>query len=324
MRLARSPHFFITAPIKSLGGYRLLPAQGPLAQRDSVFLAEDRAGKPMILKIAVPAPQHYTVPTHLQGIERQQVERILRNAGSSGGPDGDLRYLKYKNEFEILRKLDLAHSMLPVEEGHDVIRSVGGYPAGTFEVRYFVYEFAPGLELAGFAERHAPRPANRDPRIRLSVSAGFCRALRWLHEQGVAHLDLNLRNAIVSDLDRRPATVRLLDFESAQLLDGGEVIPGLALRQLTHVYAAPEQRLFFLNKGATSDVYSLCAIVLEILTGRNVYRELSDLGNIPDGFNCSDARISNRLAHLLTLGLRTSPCHRDLHLEDLEEALLLE
>ncbi len=132
---------------------------------------------------------------------------------------------------------------------------------------YLVMEF-----VDGDARRHLVRgPATRTSRDRLELFLTVCDAVRHAHRNLVVHRDLKPANILVTADGR----VQLLDFGVAKLLDPAAVdltqaLTAPGMRLLTPRYASPE-----LLRGepadTLADVWSLGAILCELLTGRPAF-----------------------------------------------------
>ena len=98
-------------------------------------------------------------------------------------------------------------------------------------------------------------------------------AISFAHGRGIVHRDLKPDHLLI-DRAGRP---RLLDFGISKLVDpepgGGRAATRTDARALTPAYASPEQ---FRGESATpaSDVYSLGAILYELLVGRRPFAEI--------------------------------------------------
>jgi len=111
---------------------------------------------------------------------------------------------------------------------------------------------------------------NRLPvRERARVFRQVCAAVRYLHQNLVVHRDLKPANILVT----AGGVVKVVDFGVAKLLEpaSGTAAQGLTAAPMTPEYASPEQ----IRGGALStltDVYSLGAILFEILAGVKPFR----------------------------------------------------
>ena len=126
---------------------------------------------------------------------------------------------------------------------------------------YFVLEHVEGIPITLWCEQ---RSATLEERIRLMIEVAD--AVDAAHRQLVVHRDLKPTNILVTASGR----VKLLDFGIAKLLVAeafDERQTQLGGQPLTPAYAAPEQILGEAVTTAT-DVYSMGAMLFELLTGR--------------------------------------------------------
>jgi hypothetical protein len=129
---------------------------------------------------------------------------------------------------------------------------------------YIVMEFVRGTPL-----RHLLNSENHFPVERaLRLMRGICAGVGAAHRQGVVHRDLKPENIIVvaPDDDYEFESVRVLDFGLAKLLADSGAGPKVTVVG-TPYYMSPEQCMG-VSLDARSDVYSLGAMLYELLVGK--------------------------------------------------------
>jgi non-specific serine/threonine protein kinase/serine/threonine-protein kinase len=126
---------------------------------------------------------------------------------------------------------------------------------------YLVMEHVQGVAITTYARDHA-----LSVRARVSLFRDVCAAVQFAHGRLIVHRDLKPSNILVTT----SGEPKLLDFGIAKLIDPeatreAHTRTGAVL--LTPVYASPEQAR---NEPITvaSDVYSLGAVLYELLCGR--------------------------------------------------------
>jgi serine/threonine-protein kinase len=156
---------------------------------------------------------------------------------------------------------------------------------------YFTMDFVAGRSLARLAEA-GPLESDRAARLIATVA----RAVHYLHAHGIVHRDLKPSNILLDEHDEPLVT----DFGLAKVFqdDNTKTQTGAILG--TPSYMAPEQA-----RGETAeisphtDVYSLGAVLYELLTGRPPFREENQLNTILqvlEGEPTLPRRINSRLA----------------------------
>jgi len=131
----------------------------------------------------------------------------------------------------------------------------------TGDQAYLVMEFLDGSNLAEILRRGRLTPGTV-----AELGASVAGALAYVHERGVVHRDVKPANILVT----RDGQARLGDFGIARLIDVSTLtLDGTTLG--TAAYMAPEQ-LENHQVGPHADVWSLGLVLLECLTGIQVYR----------------------------------------------------
>lgn len=126
---------------------------------------------------------------------------------------------------------------------------------------YLVFEYVKGESLAQLIKREAPLSAARAA----GLVAGILAPVAHAHKNGVIHRDLKPSNVLIDE----SGTPRVMDFGIARRVDGSA--DGSGELSGTPAYMAPE----YISGRAVSeqtDVFAAGLILLEMLTGRRVFR----------------------------------------------------
>lgn len=169
---------------------------------------------------------------------------------------------RFENEARIGSRL--AHpGIVPI---HEVIATEDGRPC-------FVMKLVAGETLAALL---AARPGPAAGLARMTeVFRGVCQTMAFVHSRGIFHGDLKPANVMVGEFGE----VQVMDWgfagaapEGSDAGGGSGAHPGPARAMGTPAYMAPEQaRADHRRIGIRSDVFSLGAILCEILTGAPPY-----------------------------------------------------
>lgn len=100
---------------------------------------------------------------------------------------------------------------------------------------------------------------------RVELLRQVCQGVQHAHQKGVIHRDLKPSNVLVAEVDGRPRP-KIIDFGIA--LDEVAEQPGDGTRGGTPGYMSPEQTCTDTDIDARSDVYSLGALLHELLCGQ--------------------------------------------------------
>ena len=164
------------------------------------------------------------------------------------GLDTDFILSRFRRERQILARLE-----------HPNITHLLDGGATEEGIPYLVMEYVEGAWITRYAADHG---LSTEDRIRLCLP--ICSAVDYAHRNFIVHRDLKPANILID----RNGVPKLLDFGISKLLqaDPLELLNTQGFALLTPEYASPEQ---ILGEPITiaSDVYSLGAVLYELLTG---------------------------------------------------------
>ncbi|MCH9688686.1 MAG: protein kinase [Deltaproteobacteria bacterium] len=123
---------------------------------------------------------------------------------------------------------------------------------------YFAMELLEGQDLVPQDEETCMEPGRF-----IGIMRQACKGLAKAHDAGVVHRDVKPENIILSEIDERPDTVKIVDFGISAMLAAGERRAGIAG---TPHYMAPEQILGDEFDGRL-DIYALGCTAYELLVG---------------------------------------------------------
>jgi eukaryotic-like serine/threonine-protein kinase len=185
---------------------------------------------------------------------------------------------------------------------------VGVYDTGQDDgTQFIVMEFIEGRTLGDFlALGRRPTPVQA-----AEIAQKICSALAAAHAQGVIHRDIKPGNVMVT----RDGTVKVMDFGIARVL-GPETAPQTSAVLGTASYLSPEQA-----QGepvdARTDIYSLGAVLYEMLTGRPpftgdspvsvAYKQVNESPAAPSSLNPD---VPARLDAVVMKALSKNPANR--------------
>src|SRR6185369_10790084 len=134
---------------------------------------------------------------------------------------------------------------------------------------YLVMEYLEGEPLGRVIADAGPLSLRRVVNITEQLGS----ALSAAHRTGVVHRDLNPQNIVlVPPVGDEPERVKILDFGLSKVRSRSKRITGTAVVLGTPQYMAPEQAEGRTDQlDASSDQFSLAAIVYEMLTGRPAF-----------------------------------------------------
>lgn len=145
-----------------------------------------------------------------------------------------------------------SHLLAALQEIPNVVKVLDYFSENN--TAYIVMEYIHGVPLDEWSAGQKLKPAQV-----LQIMRPVADALVLLHRQGVVHRDLKPDNMLVEE----DGSIRLIDFGAAMEIErqGGTII-------LSRGYAPVEQYgKEYGRQGPWSDVYSLAAVIYELLTG---------------------------------------------------------
>jgi serine/threonine-protein kinase len=150
------------------------------------------------------------------------------------------------------------------------------YDIGEHEgLAYVVLEFVRGGSLAQKLRKEALAP-----RAAAQTVATLARALQHAHDQGIIHRDMKPSNVLLTS-DGQP---KIADFGLAKVQELANEDPARTHEGMilgTPSYMAPEQAAGNVTQiGPAADIYSLGAILYELLTGRPPFRGENIMGTL--------------------------------------------
>jgi serine/threonine-protein kinase len=160
---------------------------------------------------------------------------------------------RFQREIRLAARLQHPHILTVYDSGESAGRL------------WFTMPYVEGESLRGRLTRERQLPLEDALRIAREAS----QALQYAHDQGVVHRDIKPENLLLT----RDGNTLVADFGIARALSGGAesrlTETGLAVG--TPAYMSPEQASGDRGVDARSDVYSLAAVVYEMLAGEPPY-----------------------------------------------------
>jgi eukaryotic-like serine/threonine-protein kinase len=143
---------------------------------------------------------------------------------------------------------------------------------------YFVMDLIRGSSITRYCDEQ-----RLSTRARVELFVFVCLAVQHAHQKGVIHRDLKPSNLLVAIEDGVP-TPKVIDFGIAKAVD--EPLTDRTLLTIqgqligTPAYMSPEQAAGALFVDTTTDIYSLGAVLYELLTGSTPFesKTLEDAG----------------------------------------------
>ena len=187
-------------------------------------------------------------------------------------------------EFASARELDRFHDEVEAAASLDHANIVPIYEVGQHQGRHF---FSMKLVEGNSLAREIPRLL-RAPREGVSLLAKVCRAIHYAHQRGILHRDLKPANILVDSRGEPHVT----DFGVAKRVEEDSDLTQTGVLVGTPSYMAPEQASRHTTAVLTTavDIYSLGAILYELLTGRPPFSGVTRMDTVIALLNREPAR----------------------------------
>lgn len=164
----------------------------------------------------------------------------------------------------VIARFELERQALALMDHPNIARvlDVGATETGR---PYFVMELADGEKITDFCDRK-----RLGLRRRLELFTLVCEAIQHAHQKGVIHRDIKPSNVLVREHDDR-VVPKVIDFGIAKVtaaeLNAEGTTTKLGQFIGTPAYMSPEQAQGGVDVDTRSDIYSLGALLCELLTG---------------------------------------------------------
>lgn len=156
---------------------------------------------------------------------------------------------------QLKRFLMEAQSIAQFGKAKDIVNVYDFFEANN--TAYIIMEYVDGVLLKDYLDRQG----RMQPDVALSVIAPIIEAVKKIHTKGIIHRDISPDNIFVSGEN----SIKVFDFGAARLSDSSE---GKAGEKVIKVgYSAPEQYRDKSRQDFYTDIYSVGAILYQMMTG---------------------------------------------------------
>jgi serine/threonine-protein kinase len=229
---------------------------------------------------------------HHRLLDERRVVKVMRP--QLAGRDSQRR--RFQREAQTVTKLRHPNIALC----HDFVVDSAG-------TGYMVMEFVDGINLRDLLAARGPLP----PPLAVEIAVQTLGALGYLHKRGIIHRDISPENIMLSRDEEGLAQAKIIDLGIAKTQHGDEATAtDVFIGKLR--YSSPEQLKSSVPIDGRSDLYSLAAVLYELLTGRPAFGGNSlpaivaaHMETGPEPFESTDPgdRIAAPVRHALRRGL---------------------
>jgi serine/threonine-protein kinase len=266
-------------------------AGGSLVHDGGSAGSADSAGsapKPRAAASDVTKPASFPIQVGMTVGGRWRIARVL-GAGGVGAvfeahaPDGERAAIKvllpeWRSHEHVLERFAREARVLMRLKSPHVARllDVGNLDAAHGDLPYLVLEYLEGLDLDRLIGREGRQPFRRAFRW----CADACEGVAEAHALGVVHRDLKPSNVFLAEAPGAPVTVKVLDFGIAAgepAASGAPKLTKLDALLGSPAYMSPEQMVASHDVDPRSDVWSMGALLYEVITGQQPFRGDTEL-----------------------------------------------
>ncbi len=220
---------------------------------------------------------------------------------------GDKRQ-QYKEQLK--RFLMEAQSVAQFGKAKDIVNVYDFFEENN--TAYIIMEYIDGVLLKDYLEKQGAM----HPDGAMSVIMPIIEAVKKIHSKGIIHCDISPDNIFIASED----SIKVFDFGAAHLNDSKE---GMAAEKVIKVgYSAPEQYRDKSRQGFFTDIYSVGAILYQMLTGikpiESTEREFKDVLKSPMELG---VKINSNIDRAVMEALAVKPELRFQGIQHLEDAL---